>query len=198
MALIFDSGMKAFPARPAEQSIFYPVLNEEYAIQIARDWNTKEPDGAGYVTSFMVPDAFSQKYERHVVGGTKHEEWWVPANELTALNAAIQGFILVEQGFFSKSFKGDISNLAGLKGKDGRDQFISLARHLDYSSFDVWCETYVNRKTLFMNYLYWDQLEPTELGVSAEQKEKLFKFIDQRWAASDIGFPLPARGSSSI
>ena len=31
--------------------IFYPVLNEEYAAKIARDWNFPGP-GAGYVTRF--------------------------------------------------------------------------------------------------------------------------------------------------
>ncbi len=39
--LIKESGYKAFPPRLPEQPIFYPVLNEEYATQIARDWNTK-------------------------------------------------------------------------------------------------------------------------------------------------------------
>ena len=37
--LIEASGWRAFPPRLPEQPIFYPVLNEEYAIQISRDWN---------------------------------------------------------------------------------------------------------------------------------------------------------------
>ena len=40
--------MRAFPPRLPEQPIFYPVLNEEYAIKIARDWNAKDPV-SGYV-----------------------------------------------------------------------------------------------------------------------------------------------------
>ena len=39
--LIRESDFTAFPPRLPEQPIFYPVLNEEYAIQIARDWNAK-------------------------------------------------------------------------------------------------------------------------------------------------------------
>ncbi|MHC8948000.1 hypothetical protein [Sphingobacterium hungaricum] len=39
LKLIEDSGWKKFPPRLAQQPIFYPVMNEEYAIQIARDWN---------------------------------------------------------------------------------------------------------------------------------------------------------------
>lgn len=44
---IEDSGWKKFPLRLLEQPIFYPVLNEEYAIQIARDWNVPA-SGSGY------------------------------------------------------------------------------------------------------------------------------------------------------
>ena len=51
LELIRASGFRAFPPRLPTQPIFYPVLNEEYATQIARDWNVKE-SGAGYVTRF--------------------------------------------------------------------------------------------------------------------------------------------------
>jgi hypothetical protein len=39
--LISESGFTRFPPRLPEQPIFYPVLNIEYAEQIARDWNTR-------------------------------------------------------------------------------------------------------------------------------------------------------------
>lgn len=42
LELIRRANWKAFPPRLPEQPIFYPVLNREYAIQIARDWNTKD------------------------------------------------------------------------------------------------------------------------------------------------------------
>ena len=41
LQLIAASGYRGFPRRLPEQPIFYPVLNEEYARQIARDWNVK-------------------------------------------------------------------------------------------------------------------------------------------------------------
>lgn len=44
LVLIRDSGWHTFPPRIPDQPFFYPVLNEEYATQIAKDWNTK--DGA--------------------------------------------------------------------------------------------------------------------------------------------------------
>jgi hypothetical protein len=37
LELIRDSGWSAFPPRLPHQPIFYPVLNEEYAVQIARE-----------------------------------------------------------------------------------------------------------------------------------------------------------------
>ena len=46
LALIAASGYRQFPPRLPEQPIFYPVLNEEYTRQIARDWNVKA-SGAG-------------------------------------------------------------------------------------------------------------------------------------------------------
>ena len=53
--LIEESGFTKFPPRLPEQPIFYPVLNEEYAMQIARDWNAKyNADRIGFVTKFEV------------------------------------------------------------------------------------------------------------------------------------------------
>jgi hypothetical protein len=41
LKLVKASGYREFPPRLPEQPIFYPVLTEAYATQIARDWNTK-------------------------------------------------------------------------------------------------------------------------------------------------------------
>ncbi|MCX6602849.1 MAG: ADP-ribosylation/crystallin J1, partial [Acidobacteria bacterium] len=41
LELIRAANWQAFPPRLPEQPIFYPVVNREYATQIARDWNTK-------------------------------------------------------------------------------------------------------------------------------------------------------------
>ena len=57
LKLIEESGMRAFPPRLPEQPIFYPVLSEEYAIKIARDWNVPA-SGAGFVTRFRVSGLF--------------------------------------------------------------------------------------------------------------------------------------------
>ncbi|MES2519708.1 MAG: hypothetical protein V4585_16445, partial [Bacteroidota bacterium] len=47
--LIEKSGWKKFPPRLPEQPIFYPVMNEDYAVQISKEWNVPAY-GAGFVT----------------------------------------------------------------------------------------------------------------------------------------------------
>ena len=42
LELIRSTEFRAFPPRLPSQPFFYPVLNKEYAVQIARDWNTKD------------------------------------------------------------------------------------------------------------------------------------------------------------
>jgi hypothetical protein len=40
--LIEKTNYTAFPARLPQQLIFYPILNEKYAEEIAQKWNTKD------------------------------------------------------------------------------------------------------------------------------------------------------------
>src|SRR3569623_3498042 len=98
LELVRQSGFKRWPPRLVDQPIFYPVTNEEYAVQIARDWNVPA-SGAGYVTRFEVDAQFMQRYPVQVVGGSRHTEWWVPAEELEMLNDHIVGLIEVIQEF---------------------------------------------------------------------------------------------------
>lgn len=96
LALIEAADFRAFPPRLPEQPIFYPVLNEEYATQIARDWNAKyNADKAGYVTRFAVRKDFLDNYEVKIVGGRTHEEYWIPAEDLEEFNRNIVGQIEV-------------------------------------------------------------------------------------------------------
>lgn len=92
LALIEESGWREFPPRLPEQPIFYPVLNEEYATQIARDRNVPA-SGAGFVTRFHVAAAFLSRYPAQAVGGAVHKELWIPAEDLAELNRNIVGLI---------------------------------------------------------------------------------------------------------
>ena len=90
LELIAASGYTQFPPRLPDQPIFYPVLNEEYAKQIARDWNVSA-SGAGYVIRFSVRKSFADRYPVRTVGTSVHQELWIPAEELTDLNSNIVG-----------------------------------------------------------------------------------------------------------
>ena len=98
LALIEASGYTRFPPRLPEQPIFYPVMNEEYAIQIARDWNVPA-SGSGYVTKFDVKTDYLKKFEVQNVGSDIHNELWVPAEELEEFNNNIVGLIKVTRTF---------------------------------------------------------------------------------------------------
>ncbi len=92
LRLIEASGWRRFPPRLQEQPIFYPVENEEYARQIARDWNVKS-DGEGYVLRFRVQAAFLERYPVQQAGGRMHQERWIPAEDLEQFNDQIVGYI---------------------------------------------------------------------------------------------------------
>lgn len=99
--LIRESGWRTWPPRLPFQPIFYPVLNEEYATQIARDWNTKDAasDYVGYVTRFQVRVDYLRRYPVQTVGGAQHQEYWIPAEDLEEFNHNIVGMIEVIAGF---------------------------------------------------------------------------------------------------
>lgn len=94
LALVEASGWREWPPRLPGQPIFYPVLNQDYAAKIARDWNVPH-SGAGYVTRFQVLRSFLDQYEVSQAGGKTILEYWIPAEDLPALNASIVGTIEV-------------------------------------------------------------------------------------------------------
>lgn len=101
LELIRLSGYQAFPPRLPTQPIFYPVLYEDYAVQIARDWNSKDAASGygGYVTRFRVRQSFLERYDIHTVGSSRHREYWIPAGDLAEFNDNLIGPIEVVQEF---------------------------------------------------------------------------------------------------
>ena len=98
LELIRQAGMRAFPPRLPEQPIFYPVTSEAYAVRIARDWNVPA-SGAGFVTRFEVRRDFLDRYKVQTAGGSEHQEYWIPAEDLDSFNRAIVGEIEVTREF---------------------------------------------------------------------------------------------------
>ena len=109
LKLIAEAEYKAYPPRLPEQPIFYPVLNFEYAEQIARDWNTKSNSFAGFVTRFEVDEDYIEKFPVQVVGGQTHQELWVPADELAEFNSHIAGRIEVLASYYGEKFEGEVN-----------------------------------------------------------------------------------------
>jgi hypothetical protein len=100
LQLIEVAGFRRFPPRLPGQPIFYPVLNEEYAAQIAREWNAR--DGKrGHVVRFAIDAGYIAAFEIHQVGGRIHQEYWIPAEQLDEFNQNIAGLIEVVSTFCS-------------------------------------------------------------------------------------------------
>ena len=95
--LITQSNFTAYPPRLPEQPIFYPVLNEQYAREIAEKWNRRYPDSqyTGYVTTFEIDDTYISKFTVQTVGASYHQELWIPAEELANFNRHIIGKIQI-------------------------------------------------------------------------------------------------------
>jgi len=106
LRLIVLSEFRRFPPRLPHQPIFYPVLDVEYARQIAKDWNAPDPSSgfAGFVTRFEISDSQAAKYPIHSAGASRHRELWVPAQDLVEFNAHIKDRIVVIEAYPGPEF----------------------------------------------------------------------------------------------
>ncbi len=98
LALVESSGFKRWPPRLPEQPIFYPVTNEAYATEIARQWNARDGD-TGFVTRFEMDADYLSQFEIQCVGAAHHTEYWIPAEDLETFNDHIVGEIQVVAKF---------------------------------------------------------------------------------------------------
>jgi tetratricopeptide (TPR) repeat protein len=188
MELVYDSGMQSFPARLPKQPIFYPVLQVEYARQIASDWNAKSGASAGYVTQFKVEDSYIGQFEKHTVGHSQHQEFWIPAEELEEFNKHLVGHIKVLEAHFGKAFQGFVPQQFALQGKNAVEQFTLLANSYLYKRMDFYLEIKRNHKAIFLNYPFWQGYDFKNPGL----KEKIIKAIREAWLTSFPKIPLVA------
>jgi hypothetical protein len=116
LLLIAETGFTAFPPRLSFQPIFYPVLNFEYARQIASEWNTDDENSgySGFVTQFEVEDSYAKQFDVQTVGGEVHKELWVPAEELETFNKHIVGEIEVKAAFYGERFESEVDEETNL------------------------------------------------------------------------------------
>jgi hypothetical protein len=181
LTLIFDAEMAEFPPRLPEQPIFYPVLNAPYAIQIARNWNTKNAMKAGYVTAFDIEDAYAHRFAPHIVGSRQHEELWVPAEELAEFNRHIVGKIRVVEAYFGDGFTGYVPERFGLKGKNAIQQFIATEATARDDSFDLTLELSANRLAVFLHFPFWARHDFSEHGIPDERRDQALRFVASVW-----------------
>lgn len=114
MELIVELGYNAFPPRLEWQPIFYPVTNQQYADQIAFEWNTVDEFSGfiGIVTAFDVNSDFLEKYEIQNVGDKNHNELWIPSEDLNDFNSNIIDAIqIVNVHFTDRSLVSDNKEL---------------------------------------------------------------------------------------
>ncbi len=187
LELIYDSGMKAFPARLPQQPIFYPVLQLEYARKTASGWNAKKGDFAGYVTEFKMQDEYIGQFETHMVGKSQYQELWIPAEEMEEFNKHILGHIKVVEAYFGDAFQGFVPEQFGLGGKKAVEQFTLLANSYLYKRMEFYLEIKRNHKAVFLNYPFWQTYEFKNQGL----KEKILQAIKEGWLTSFPKIPLP-------
>ncbi len=189
---IYDSGLTAFPPRLPEQPIFYPVLNLDYAIEIARDWNVPRPPFAGYVTEFEVDDAFAGRYERQIVGRRSHEELWVPAEDLPAFNAQITPPIRVVAAYFGEDFQGFPAQGGRLSELSAAEQLAQLCELLTRTPDGFEAEIKANHLAVFLNFAFWEG----SVGAPPEpHRPDVVESVRATWHSNFPKIPLPACGT---
>jgi hypothetical protein len=92
-----DTGVLTSVSTSSEDRCSVESPTEEYAIKIARDWNTRDAASGyvGFVLRFSVRSDYLSRFEIHEVGGRDHREYWIPSEELELFNANLVGLIEV-------------------------------------------------------------------------------------------------------
>jgi hypothetical protein len=193
LALMWDKGMREFPSRLPHQPIFYPVLTQDYARQIARDWNTRDekPGFAGYVTAFSVDGNYLSKFEQHKVGSSGHVEFWIPAEDLISFNTAIRGLVSVQTGYFGPKFVGYFTESESGDKKDAVAQFLSLAEVYGEGKTKLTSENSFDSKCIFLNWLFWGATDFSKHGIDRVGRDALLETLRQQWKSARIKAPLP-------
>ena len=175
MDLIMNTGNRRFPARLPEQSIFYPVLNIDYAVQIARDWNAKDEKSGyvGFVLSFDVDDYYISKFEIQQAGSSIHQEYWIPAEELVIFNQNIQKNILIAEAYYGNDYTGKALINTTLQGKSYSEQLIYLKNLKESNIMEYTCEVLAQWKIISQNYFLWKENDYLFVNIQNIDKENL-------------------------
>lgn len=182
LLLIYKAGMRAFPRRLPEQPIFYPVLNLAYAQQIARDWNTRSGTFGGYVTRFVVDDAYGKQFPQKQVGAAEHVELWVPAESLDDFNQHLTGPIELVDAYFGDEFKGSIPATGTLAGKSAFEQMHALHGLLETDRKTFSAEAMAQHAAMFANYPYWERTDFAKAEIDEARRDHVLAQLADVWA----------------
>lgn len=182
--LILDSGCAGFPPRLPDQPIFYPVLNAEYARQIARDWNTPDTGSgyAGFVTAFEVDAEYVARFETRAVGARMHQELWVPAEQLAEFNTRLVGPVRFIEAHYGPDYRGPETPLGPLPAQP--EALARLGPELAHAVRAL-------RATVLFNFAWWGRTPAQELGLSEERKSEVLAAVRAAWTAAHPTWPLP-------
>ena len=183
LELLYQSNMTAWPPRLPDQPIFYPVLNQDYAAQIARDWNTKYDDFVGYVTQFEVDDEYVAQFKVEQVGGKEHLELWVPAEELETFNQHLTSKIVVKEAFFGTQFDATQAHQ------------ILNALHNEISYRDFQEAVHKSHQFTFLYFAYWKAKNANIISGSMTDKRSLLDSIQAVWKDYQPDITLCDRGN---
>ncbi len=175
MEKILNDNGNGFPPRFSIQPIFYPVLNLEYAQQIAKEWNQKDIESGyvGFVTEFEIDDEYFNTFEVQCVGGKIHQELWVPSEELSNFNSHLQGPIKIKEAFYGELYQGvSPKKVSGFKEENKDAQIACFKELFDYNRMDFSGTVFVESTIVNLNYLYW-KLNNENKEILVEIKKSL-------------------------
>ncbi|WP_426755281.1 hypothetical protein [Myxococcus sp. Y35] len=191
--LILASHCSAFPPRLPDQPIFYPVMNAEYARQIARDWNTPDAGSgyAGFVTAFDVAADHLSRFTVRTVGNSLHQELWVPAEDLATFNRHIQGPVRFTEAWYGAEYRGPATPLGPLESQlralldQSADTLPRLQELLQ-----------ANTAACLFNFAWWSSTPAAAQGLEPSDHLRLLDRIREAWVALYPTWPLPASGAN--
>jgi hypothetical protein len=101
--IIQQRGFKSFPARLPGQPVFHPVLNKQYAMELAAKHNAADISSyRNYVLEFEVDDDYISWFDVETKGAEYRQEYDIPAEQLDEFNSHINGLISVV-GVYNKA-----------------------------------------------------------------------------------------------
>lgn len=188
MQLILAEEPHAFPPRKDDQPYFYPVLTEEYAHQIARDWNTDDSISgfAGFVTKFQIETAYLEQFEVQTVGGSIHKELWIPAADLAQFNEHIRGTIDIIAVYYGDNYEGARHEFRDFAA-DGMCKFLYAL--VLKNKHDFRAEMMLSRREIYINYPYWMTQSYDE--IPSDRLKVFLQYLADAWRERFPDWHLP-------